>query len=310
VVAKSSPFTPLAARRLGEIIGEVLPAGIVQVISGGDRVGAAMCNHPVPRKVSFTGSIAAGKAVATAAGEDLKRVTLELGGNDAAILLDDIEIDAIVPAVFARAFFNTGQTCAIPKRIYVPRSIYDLVLDAFVACAEAATLGTGAEATMGPLSTAPQYARVSDLVAEAIADGARAAAGGAPVAGPGYWFEPTILTGARDELRVVAEEQFGPALPILPYDTVDEALRRANGTMYGLCGSVWGTDLERAAAVSQRLECGVAYVNSHGAHRPSAPVAGVKWSGIGAEHGLEGLLEYTDPQILFQAPAPVATALV
>jgi acyl-CoA reductase-like NAD-dependent aldehyde dehydrogenase len=309
IVAKSSPFTPLAARRLGEVIAEVLPPGVVQVVSGGDRVGAAMAGHPVPRKVSFTGSIAAGKSVATTAGADLKRVTLELGGNDAAILLDDIEIDAIVPAVFARAFFNCGQTCAIPKRIYAPASIYDEVVDAFVACAEQVKLGTGPDATMGPLSTKPQYDRVCELVAEARVSGATAVTGGSPVDGDGYWFEPTIFTGARDEERIVAQEQFGPALPILSYDTVDEALERANATMFGLCGSVWGTDVDRAVAVSKRLECGVAYVNSHGVHRPSAPIAGIKWSGVGAEHGMEGLLEFTDCQILFQTRVPVATAI-
>jgi acyl-CoA reductase-like NAD-dependent aldehyde dehydrogenase len=309
IVAKSSPFTPLAARRLGEVMAGVLPPGVVRVIAGGDAVGAAMAKHPIPRKVSFTGSISAGKSVAIAAGADLKRVTLELGGNDAAILLEDIDIDSVVPAVFARGFFNTGQTCAIPKRIYAPAAIYDQVVDAFVASAQQVVLGTGPEATMGPLSTRPQYGRISELVAEALADGATAVTGGGPLDGEGFWFEPTIIRGARDEQRLVAHEQFGPALPILSYDTIDEALERANSTMYGLCGSVWGTDLDRAAEISQRLECGVAYVNSHGVHRPSAPVAGIKWSGVGAEHGMEGLLEFTDRQILFRTPAPVATAI-
>ena len=183
------------------------------------------------------------------------------------------------------------------------------MLDAFVACAEQVKLGTGPDATMGPLSTRPQYDRVCELVAEAIAGGATATTGGGPVNGDGYWFEPTIFTGAHDDQRIVAQEQFGPAVPILRYDTVDEALARANGTMFGLCGSVWGTDLDRAAAVSERLECGVAYVNSHGVHRPSAPIAGIKWSGVGAEHGMEGLLEFTDRQILFRTPAPVASAI-
>jgi acyl-CoA reductase-like NAD-dependent aldehyde dehydrogenase len=268
-----------------------------------------MARHPVPRKVSFTGSISAGKAVAASAGTDLKRVTLELGGNDAAILLDDIDIDAIVPAVFARAFFNAGQTCAIPKRIYAPSAIYDAVVDAFVAEAEAVKLGTGPDATMGPLSTAPQFDRICELVSEALANGATASTGGHPIDGPGYWFEPTIVTGARDEQRIVAQEQFGPALPILRYETLDEALQRANATMFGLCGSVWGTDVDRARASAQRLECGVSYVNSHGVHRPNAPIAGIKWSGVGAEHGMEGLLEFTDRQILFESTTPAATAI-
>jgi acyl-CoA reductase-like NAD-dependent aldehyde dehydrogenase len=309
VVAKASPFTPLAALKIGEILHEVLPPGVAQVIAGGDDVGARMTLHPVPRKVTFTGSISAGKAVAGSAGADLKRVTLELGGNDAAILLDDIDVETIVPAVLTRAFFNAGQTCAIPKRIYAPSKIFDEVVDAFVAGAERIELGAGDDGHMGPLSTYPQYRRVCELVGEAVSGGARAVTGGEPIEGAGYWFQPTVFTGAREGQRIVDEEQFGPALPILSYDGIDEALERANGTMYGLCGSVWGTDLDRARAVSQRLQCGVSYVNSHGVHRPSAPMVGVKWSGLGAEHGLEGLLEFTERHVLFETVKPAATAL-
>jgi acyl-CoA reductase-like NAD-dependent aldehyde dehydrogenase len=309
IVAKSSPFTPLAARRLGEIINEVLPPGVVQVIAGGDEVGELMTRHPVPRKISFTGSISAGKAVAQSAATDLKRVTLELGGNDAAILLEDIDLDSSAPAVLTRALFNTGQTCAIPKRIYVPATIYDAAVDAFVATAESVKLGTGLDAQMGPLSTLPQYRRISELVAEALAGGAIAATGGRPIEGDGYWFEPTILTGTDDSMRIVAEEQFGPAVPLISYETVDEALARANATMYGLCGSVWGTDLDRAREVAGLLQCGVSYVNSHGVHRPSAPILGTKWSGMGVEHGMAGLLEFTERHVLFEAPVPISTAL-
>lgn len=306
VVAKPSPFTPLTAMRIGEIFNEYLPEGVVQVLPGGDELGAKMTHHPVPRKITFTGSISAGKRVAAAGAEDVKRVTLELGGNDAAILLDDVDIDAVVPAVLARAFFNTGQTCAIPKRIYVPASIYDAVLEAFVAAADEVALGTGPDDDMGPLSTQPQYERIKMLVADALANGARAATGGGPIHGPGYWFKPTILTDVRDDHRIVSEEQFGPALPILSYDTVDEALTRANGTMYGLCGSVWGTDLDRATEIATQLECGATYVNSHGVHRPSVPLPGSKWSGLGAEHGLEGLLEFTERQVVYRAAAPIS----
>jgi acyl-CoA reductase-like NAD-dependent aldehyde dehydrogenase len=306
VVAKPSPFTPLAALRLGEIFESVLPPGVVKVVAGDDALGAAMTRHPIPRKVTFTGSIAAGKAVATTAGTDLKRVTLELGGNDAAILLDDIDVGTTVPAVLERAFFNAGQTCAIPKRVFAPARIYDEVLDAFVAAAEAVRLGED----MGPLSTKPQYDRVCELVADALANGVTAVTGGGPVPDEsGYWFQPTILRGAREGHRIVDEEQFGPALPLLPYDDLDDAVRRANATMYGLCGSVWGTDTERARAVAQRLEVGATYVNAHGVHRPSMPMLGVKWSGVGAEHGIDGLLEFTERQVVFEAPAPVDTAL-
>ena len=309
VVAKPSPFTPLAAVRLGEVMNEVLPPGIVQIVAGDDALGEAMTRHPIPRKVTFTGSIAAGKSVARTAGDDLKRVTLELGGNDAAILLDDIDIAAVIPALLTRALFNAGQTCAIPKRIYAPAGIYDEVVEALAAAAEAVEVGTGPDADMGPLSTKPQYDRISALVSEALAEGATAVTGGAPLDGDGYWFAPTILTGTRNDQRIVAEEQFGPAVPVLRYTSIEEALTRANATMYGLCGSVWSPDLERAAAVAQQLECGVAYVNSHGVHRPSSPMCGCKWSGLGVEHGTAGLLEFTERQVMFEAPTVVNTAI-
>jgi acyl-CoA reductase-like NAD-dependent aldehyde dehydrogenase len=304
VVAKPSPFTPLSSLRLGEIMKDVLPDGVLDVVVGDDDLGEAMVRHPVPRKVSFTGSIAAGKAVAGAAAPDLKRVTLELGGNDAAILLDDVDVESMVPAVLARAYFNAGQTCAIPKRIYAPAQRFDEIVDAFAAAAEAITLGVD----MGSLSTKPQFDRVCALVRDAIDAGGKAVTGGAP-AGEGFYFQPTIFTSLDDDQQLVAEEQFGPALPILPYRSVDDAVARANDTMYGLCGSVWGADLDRAREVARRLECGVSYVNSHGVHRPTLPIPGAKWSGLGAEHGMEGLLEYTQPRVLFAPSSTIDTAL-
>ena len=309
VVLKPSPFAPLSTLRLGEVLAEVLPAGVVNVVSGGNELGAAMTRHPVPRKVTFTGSIASGKKVAQAAAGDLKRVTLELGGNDAAILLDDVDVAATAPAVLARAYFNVGQTCAVPKRIFAPARIYDEVVDAFAAAAKAMTVGSGPDDDMGPLSTRPQYERVRELVAAAVAEGLDPVTGGGPIDGPGFFFEPTILAAAREGVRIVDEEQFGPALPILRYDDVDDAVRRANDTMFGLCGSVWGEDLDRAEAVAERLECGVTYVNAHGVHRPSMPMAGAKWSGIGIENGLDGLLEFTASQVVYRAAAITDTAL-
>ena len=309
VVLKPSPFTPLTGLRLGEILNEVLPPGVVNVVSGGDELGALMTSHPTPRKITFTGSIDAGKHVAASAGADLKRVTLELGGNDVAILLDDVDLAVTAPAVLQRAFFNTGQTCAVPKRIFVPASRYDEAVDAFAAAAETYTLGAGDEGMMGPLSTRPQYERIQELVAEAVAGSARAVTGGAAVARPGFFYEPTILADATDGLRVVGEEQFGPALPLLRYENEDEAIGRANATMFGLCGSVWGEDLDRAQALAERIECGVTYVNAHGVHRPSMPMLGVKWSGVGLENGVAGLLEFTEPQVVYRAARPTDTAL-
>jgi acyl-CoA reductase-like NAD-dependent aldehyde dehydrogenase len=299
IVLKPSPFAPLAVLRLGEILADVLPPGVVSVVSGGDGLGAAMTAHAVPRKIAFTGSIASGKLVAQAAAPDLKRLTLELGGNDAAILLDDVDLTAAVTGVLSTGTFNSGQVCAIPKRIFVPERIYYEAVDALAEAARGISLGAGDDGQMGPLSTKPQFERVQALVAEALRDGARAASGGAPADGDGYFFPATVLADAREGQRVVDEEQFGPVLPILRYGEVDEAVRRANATMYGLCGSVWGADADHARTVAEQLDCGVAYVNSHAALPPQMPFLGAKWSGVGVENGIDGLLEFTERQVVY-----------
>jgi len=300
IVLKPSPFTPLATLRLGQIMGEVLPPGVVNVVTGGDDLGRALAAHPTPRKITFTGSVAGGKSVAAAAGADLKRVTLELGGNDAVILLGDADVAASIPKILGTAFFNTGQACALPKRIYVPDALYDEAVEAFAAAASAIEVGPPGSATtqMGPLSTRPQYERVTALAAEAIAGGARVAAGGGPVDGPGFFFQPTILADVAEAARIVEEEQFGPVLPILRYSDIDDAVARANSTMFGLCGSVWGTDIDAAGAVAERLECGTTFVNTHAALLPTVPFGGSKWSGVGVENGVDGLLAFTQPQVV------------
>ncbi|GAA1268818.1 aldehyde dehydrogenase family protein [Pseudonocardia aurantiaca] len=300
VVLKPSPFTPLSSLLLGEIGRSVLPPGVLNVVTGGDRLGADLVAHPVPRKVTFTGSVAGGKSVAVSAAADLKRVTLELGGNDAAILLPDADLATAVPVLVGTAFFNTGQACALPKRIFAPAQTYDAVVEAFGAAARAVTVGppSDASAQLGPLSTRPQYERVAGLAADAVRRGARVVAGGHPVDGPGFFFEPTILADLGDDAPVVAEEQFGPVLPILRYGTVDEAVERANDTTFGLCGSAWGADEERAAAVAERLQCGTTFVNTHAELPPTVPFGGAKWSGVGQENGVAGLLAFTEPQVV------------
>jgi acyl-CoA reductase-like NAD-dependent aldehyde dehydrogenase len=303
VVLKSSPFTPLASLVMGRIMGEVLPPGVVNTISGGDALGAAMTSHRTPRKVTFTGSVAAGKKVAVAAGADLKRVTLELGGNDAAIILEDADVTAAAAKLIPLAFFNTGQACALPKRIFAPAGRYDEVVEAFAAVANSMVVGDPNAATtqLGPLSTKPQYERVTGLVADAITQGARVAAGGAPIDGPGYFFQPTVLADLAEGYRIVDEEQFGPALPILSYDTVDEAVQRANDTEYGLCGSVWAADVERATEVAERLEVGTTFINTHAALLPTVQFGGAKASGLGVENGIPGLLSFTEAQVVHTA---------
>jgi acyl-CoA reductase-like NAD-dependent aldehyde dehydrogenase len=300
VVLKPSPFTPLASLLLGEVGQSVLPPGVLNVVTGGDQLGAGLVAHPVPRKVTFTGSVAGGKSVAVSAAADLKRVTLELGGNDAAILLPDADLATAVPVLLGTAFFNTGQACALPKRIFAPGERYGDVVEAFAAAAAAITVGPPSDpaAQLGPLSTRPQFERVKALAEDAVRRGARVAAGGHPGPGPGFFFEPTILADIGDSAPVVAEEQFGPVLPILRYATVDEAVERANDTTFGLCGSAWGADVDRATAVAERLECGTTFVNTHADLLPTVPFGGSKWSGLGHENGTAGLLAFTGPQVV------------
>ena len=300
VVLKPSPFTPLASLLLGEVGRSVLPPGVLNVVTGGDQLGADLVAHPVPRKVTFTGSVAGGKSVAVSAAADLKRVTLELGGNDAAILLPDADLATAVPVLLGTAFFNTGQACALPKRIFAPGERYGDVVEAFAAAAAAITVGPPSDpaAQLGPLSTRPQFERVKGLAEDAVRRGARVAAGGHPGPGPGFFFEPTILADIADSAPVVAEEQFGPVLPILRYATVDEAVERANDTTFGLCGSAWGADVDRATAVAERLECGTTFVNTHADLLPTVPFGGSKWSGLGHENGTAGLLAFTEPQVV------------
>ncbi|MBV8559410.1 MAG: aldehyde dehydrogenase family protein [Acidimicrobiia bacterium] len=303
MVLKPSPFTPLTTLMVGELLRDVFPPGVFNVVSGGDGLGAWMSSHPVPRKVSFTGSVSTGKKVAAAAAPDLKRTTLELGGNDPAILLDDVDAASVADLVYRYAFANNGQICSAIKRVYVPERIYDDVVDALATHARAAKVGDGTdpETQLGPINNRPQYERVSELVADALKGGARAAAGGKPIDSPGNFYEPTILADLSDGTRIVDEEQFGPALPVIAYRDVDDAVERANATHFGLSGSVWSGDADRAAEVAERLECGTAWVNTHLALAPHQPFGGAKWSGLGVENGTWGLYGFTELQVLHRA---------
>jgi acyl-CoA reductase-like NAD-dependent aldehyde dehydrogenase len=303
VVLKPSPFTPLTSLRIGELLAGVLPPGVLNVISGRDPLGARLTAHPAIRKISFTGSTATGKKVAIAAAGDLKRVTLELGGNDPAIVLDDADPATIAPGLFSSAFANNGQVCIAIKRVYVPRGLYGDVVDALAAQARQATVGDGfAEGvTQGPVNNAPQFARVGGLVEAALSAGATAVTGGRPVDGPGYFYQPTILTGVTEDMAVVAEEQFGPALPVLPYDDLGDAVARANNSHFGLGSSVWTADPERGAELAREIHAGTTWINTHQVVTPAVPFGGVKWSGIGVENGLPGLHEFTDVHVIHTA---------
>jgi acyl-CoA reductase-like NAD-dependent aldehyde dehydrogenase len=259
-----------------------------------------MTSHPVPRKIPFTGSTATGKHVAASAAPDLKRLTLELGGNDAALVLPDVDPAAIAEKLFWGAFENTGQVCSAIKRVFVHEDRYQATLDALAERARAVVMGDGldAKSELGPLNNRAQFERVKELVSEAIGAGADVAAGGAAREGAGYFFEPTILGGLAEGARIVDEEQFGPALPVLRYRDVDEAIDRANATMYGLSGSVWSGDTQRATEIASKLECGTAWVNQHLQIVPHAPFGGAKWSGVGVENGHWGLYGFTETRVI------------
>lgn len=298
MVLKPSPFTPLATLKLGEILRSALPPGVLNVVSGGNELGAWITEHPAVSKISFTGSVATGKKVMQAAAADLKRVTLELGGNDAAIVLADNDPESVAEKIFWGAFANSGQICSAIKRVYVDRSIYEPTLKAIAERAKQVKVGNGMDegVELGPVNNLPQFERVCELVDDAKKTGARVMAGGDRLGDEGYFFQPTVLSDVDDNTRIVAEEQFGPALPVLPFDEVDEVIERANATKFGLSGSVWSRNVEHATEVVSQLECGTAWVNQHLAILPTVPFGGFKWSGIGRENGPQGLLNFTEIQ--------------
>jgi acyl-CoA reductase-like NAD-dependent aldehyde dehydrogenase len=303
VVYKPSPYTPVSALALGEALRDVVPAGTLNVLTGQDPLGQWMTEHPIPRGISFTGSSPTGRKVNVMAAADLKRVVLELGGNDPAIVLDDVDPEELAQKLFWTAFRNTGQICMAAKRVYVPEALHDDIANALARIASETRTGDGLdpETQLGPLTNQMQFDRVKELVADALANGATALTGGHAIDRPGYFFEPTILTGVKEGTRIVDEEQFGPALPIMTYKTIEEAIERANATDYGLGASVWSADEERAAAVAERLESGNAWVNTHSQQSQNAPFSGVKYSGLGAQNGLWSIYAYTNPQTVWRS---------
>ena len=300
VVMKPSPTTPLAATRFVEIANEILPPGVLNIVTGDADVGAAISNHPDINKIVFTGSTPTGKTIMQSAAASLKRLTLELGGNDAGIVLADVNVKEIAPKLFGACFHNNGQTCACLKRLYVHDSIYEELCEELATLAKSVTVGDGLEegVELGPIQNKEQLAIVTELAEDAKAAGGRFLAGGNPIGKAGYFFEPTVVADLSDGSRLVDEEPFGPILPVIRYSDIDEVIERANRNESGLGGSVWSGDPVKAAELAQRLECGTAWVNDHGALQPDAPFGGVKQSGIGVEFGHYGLEEYTSLQTL------------
>lgn len=301
VVIKPSPYTPLATLRLVELMNEVLPPGVVNCISGEDtdfNIGAAMSSHPGIRKIVFTGSCATGEKIMASASTTMKRLTLEMGGNDAGIVLPDAKPKAIAEGLFWGGFINNGQTCAAMKRLYVHEDIYDEVCSALVDFARNIPMGVGTDegAILGPVQNKAQFDKVKRLVDDAKTRG-RVLLGGE--SGEGLFFQPTIIADLKNGDPLVDEEQFGPALPVIRYRDLDEAIAAANDSPNGLGGSIWTSNIEAGREIAKRLECGSVWINKHGAIQPNAPFGGIKSSGMGVEFAEEGLAEYTDIQVVF-----------
>ncbi|MGW3481768.1 aldehyde dehydrogenase family protein [Rhodococcus indonesiensis] len=301
VVMKPSEYTPLSVLALAEVLNTVLPADVLQVVPGGREVGERLAAHPDIAKVMFTGSTATGKAIIRSSADTVKRLTLELGGNDAGIVLPDADPQAIAEDLFWGAFINTGQTCAALKRLYVHQDIYDDVCQALTAVATNMPMGVGLDENnvLGPLQNKAQFDIVARLVQAAKDSGARILTGGDPDPDqPGYFYPATLVADIDNDNPLVAEEQFGPALPIVKYATVDEVVQMANGLDVGLGASVWSSDLARAREVAARIEAGTVWINKHGAVDPRVPFGGAKQSGYGLEFGVEGLKHLGTPQVI------------
>jgi acyl-CoA reductase-like NAD-dependent aldehyde dehydrogenase len=299
IVVKPSQFTPMATLALGRLARGIVPDGVLNVVSG--KLGSEMVSHPIPRKVSFTGSTDVGKTVALNAAADLKRVTLELGGNDPAIVLADVDVAEMAERLFWNGFMNNGQICFAAKRVYAHRDVKDQLVEALAEVAKLVKVADGmaAGAQLGPVNNRAQFDRVSELVDDAVQGGARVVAGGARLGDEGYFYAPTIIDRVDDGVRVVDEEQFGPVMPIVSFTDEADAVRRANASEYGLTASVWSGDAEHALALAHGIDAGQVGINRHGRGvRPHLPFGGHKWSGIGVENGPWGLYGFTEIQVL------------
>ncbi|PKQ03560.1 MAG: aldehyde dehydrogenase [Alphaproteobacteria bacterium HGW-Alphaproteobacteria-12] len=302
VVLKPAPTTPLTSLKFGELIKDILPAGVVNVIVDENDLGAALTAHPDVRKISFTGSTATGQKVMAGAAGLLKRITLELGGNDAGIVLGDVNPKETAPQLFQSAFQNSGQVCIAMKRLYVHESIYDEMCDELANIANNTIVGDGLKqgTQLGPLQNKMQFEKVKELIDDAKKTG-KVIAGGDTPEQTGYFIRPTIVRDITDGTRLVDEEQFGPVLPVIKYSDPEDAVARANASPYGLGGSIWSSDPQKAYDLATKLESGTVWVNKHADLAPNIPFGGARFSGLGTELGEEGLAEFTQLKIINMA---------
>ncbi|QZD94582.1 aldehyde dehydrogenase family protein [Qipengyuania gelatinilytica] len=301
IVLKPSPFTPLTTLRIAELIKDVVPAGTVNIITGPDELGPMITEHPDIDKITFTGSTATGKKIMEGAAGDLKRITLELGGNDASIVLPDADVEAVAQQLFWSSFSNAGQICVAAKRIYIHEDIYDDLSKAIAEYAKTVVVGDGSQqgTGVGPIQNKKQFDRVCELIQDAKDNGYQFLTGGeVDPSGTGYYVPITILDNPPEDARIVAEEQFGPVMPLMKFGSVEEAIERANNSEYGLAGAVWTKDTDKGVEIAEQLETGTVWINEFLHISPLAPFGGHKQSGIGAEYGIDGLKEFTYAQVI------------
>lgn len=302
IVIKPAPTTPLTTLRLGELCAEIFPAGVVNIVTDQNDLGGVLSLHPDVAKISFTGSTETGKKVMASAASTIKRITLELGGNDAAIVLGDVDPKVVAPGIFGGATMNAGQVCLAVKRVYAHESIYDELCDELARLADAAVVDDGLKqgAQIGPLQNRMQYEKVKGFLENARAHG-NIIAGGVVEDRPGYFIRPTIVRDISDGTMIVDEEQFGPILPVIKFSDVDDAMARANASPWGLGGSVWSNDRDKAYDLACEMEAGTVWINKHLDFGPNIPFGGAKQSGIGVEFAEEGLHEFTQIQVINEA---------
>jgi acyl-CoA reductase-like NAD-dependent aldehyde dehydrogenase len=309
VIVKPAPTTPLTVLKFGELARSIFPAGVLNILSDEGDLGPHISNHPNINMISFTGSTSIGKEIMASASGTLKRLILELGGNDPAIVLDDANPKDIAQDIFNAAFFNSGQVCIALKRLYVHSSIYEHLCDAISKIANDAIAGDGMEpeTQIGPIQNRRQFERIKKLISDAKDSGAKLASGG-NFSEIGFSMRPTIIKDIDASHPLVGEEQFGPVLPIVSYDDLDELIENLNQSEYGLGASIWSTDESRALQIGEQLICGTLWINQHLNFGPNIPLPTSKQSGTGTEWGEMGLLEYTRPHVVNLAKSKIATS--
>lgn len=299
VIAKPAPSTPLTTALLGEVAADILPPGVLNVIVDANDLGSMLSAHEDVAKISFTGSTATGKRVMASAAGTIKRLTLELGGNDAAIVLDDADVKAVAPKIFNAAMVNAGQVCLAAKRVYVPASMIDAMCSEFARLGREAVVDNGLHqgTQIGPVQNKQQFDKVRELIAEAKAEGT-VVVGGEDAGRDGYFIQPTVIRDLPETARLVREEQFGPVFPVLAYDDLDDVVRRANDSEFGLGGTIWTSNPERGLEVAMRIDTGTVWVNKHLDIPFDVSFGGAKQSGLGREQGVDGMKEFTQVKVI------------